>query len=104
MVNSDDPNVAVVEKKLQDLMDIDEFPLRLESALLIDAVQLFHQTISSYNFPPAYLKCGVPDNWEHGYTIINRMRTVRFRLFSLRDANTSVAGNNERLDGNCSFR
>lgn len=78
MVNGSDPNVQQVERQIAEWMNDDDFRLRLDAALLIDSIQLFYETIKSFNLSPKNLDCDVADSWQRGCTITNDMRTVRF--------------------------
>ena len=54
--------------------------LKLEFALLVDAVDLFTSALAevetSTKFQELSLLCNTTDNWAHGDTVINFMKTV----------------------------
>lgn len=76
MVNGSDPFVQEVENKLAEMIGVDEFRLRLDAALLIDAIYVFSETIKGYNISPESLDCDEASSWQRGCTITNNMRTV----------------------------
>lgn len=76
MVNGSDPFVQEIERKLAEMMELDEFRLRLDAALLIDSIQLFYDTIKNFNLSPKNLDCDLSDSWQRGCTITNDMRVV----------------------------
>lgn len=67
---------------LEDLAVMAAWKMKLESALIVDAVNLFYETVysltedqkMSVNAQP--IDCKSNDNWADGYTIINLMKTV----------------------------
>lgn len=73
---------------LEDLADTGAWKLKFESALIVDAVKLFYETIHSLTadadnnqmqqmyINPMPIHCKSNDNWADGYTIINSMKTV----------------------------
>lgn len=62
--------------------------LKVETALMVDAVTLFASALSElemakqFNIRPLY--CNTTDNWEHGYSVINFMKTVSKFLTRMR--------------------
>lgn len=76
MVNSSDPTVQLIEKQMAEMLQVDEFRLRLDAALLIDSIHLFYETIKNFHLSPKNLDCDVADSWQRGCTITNDMRTV----------------------------
>lgn len=71
---------------LEDLAVIGAWKLRLESALIVDAVKLFYETVYSLtedqkmSIKATPIHCKSNDNWADGYTIINLMKTVKLSL------------------------
>lgn len=59
------------------------FSLTVESALLIDAVHLFYETLIDLSLSDqpilneTPLFCNSSESWDRGHTIINYMKTVR---------------------------
>lgn len=57
---------------------------RSKTALLYDAVYLFSMALKDLNkhhLAPKQLFCNATDNWEHGYSVINFMKTVSMSVF-----------------------
>lgn len=82
-MNPENPQVKNVHRELQRATDEKSWNLRVDSALIIDAVHLFYDALmdlslsSRLNLNAKTLMCGYSASWEHGYTIINYMKTVR---------------------------
>lgn len=51
--------------------------LKLETALLIDAVQMYHQALNDLdNVDVKSIDCSAGDYWEYGHSLINLIKTV----------------------------
>lgn len=54
--------------------------IRLETVLLMDSVKIFLEALKDLSLTKRVegkqLYCHIKDNWEHGYSLINSMKTV----------------------------
>lgn len=70
-----------MEEKVAQWQDF-EFSLTVESALLMDAVHLFYETLTDLSLSDQQilnetpLFCNSSESWGRGHTIINYMKTV----------------------------
>lgn len=81
LINPEDETVMEVFNKYKDEWKLNKpEELKLEPALMYDAVQLFAQTleelIGSTNWNVKELSCNGSMSWEHGSTLLNFMRVV----------------------------
>lgn len=57
--------------------------IKLETILLIDSVHIFLEALKDLwltkSIEGKELYCNVKDSWEHGYSLINSMKTVRIK-------------------------
>lgn len=80
-VNPDEQKVRAISEELTAYSNSSRFEnglLKLATVLLIDAVQMYHQTLTHLNNIEAKtVDCNTGDYWEHGHSLINIIKTVR---------------------------
>lgn len=78
------PYHSKVKQILRDIEELQDstFSLKLDSALLIDSIHLLYEALldlslsSHLKLNGKQLLCNSSNSWQHGYTIINYMKTV----------------------------
>uniref|UniRef100_A0A6P7GIM5 Glutamate receptor ionotropic, kainate 3-like isoform X2 n=1 Tax=Diabrotica virgifera virgifera TaxID=50390 RepID=A0A6P7GIM5_DIAVI len=117
MLNPDSKEVTQITENIQKMsaLPFSGFPIllqawktKLDTALIIDAVQLFHETIYELTkdkkkiIRGVSLSCSNQSNWNEGYTITNLMKSVALLqnppYQMLKDSTTQLLGN-ERYEG-----
>uniref|UniRef100_A0A6P7GKP7 Glutamate receptor ionotropic, kainate 3-like isoform X3 n=1 Tax=Diabrotica virgifera virgifera TaxID=50390 RepID=A0A6P7GKP7_DIAVI len=112
MLNPDSKEVTQITENIQKMsaLPFSGFPIllqawktKLDTALIIDAVQLFHETIYELTkdkkkiIRGVSLSCSNQSNWNEGYTITNLMKSnPPYQM--LKDSTTQLLGN-ERYEG-----